>query len=85
MDNYLTLWELVANLLDHKVIAEDMVFDAFAYEIEKTYRNRDIISYILKTRNSEGTPDLYEGFTLMAERFLRLDSKKEQPSNRAKR
>jgi len=71
IDNYLVMWELLNNIYENRLITEDMLYDAFSYDIEKTYCNKEIQQYISRTRK-EGE-DLYMGFRDLANNILKAD------------
>ena len=74
LDNYLMMWELLDNAMEHKLIAEDMAYDAFSYDIEKAYCNSTVKKYIQESRVTDvNNSDLYGGFTTLARRFMALE------------
>jgi len=73
IDNYLVEWELINNFYDHSLISQETLYDAFAYDIEKAYCNREIRQYMAKVRRNENNADMYGGFEEISKKFLAID------------
>jgi hypothetical protein len=73
IDNFLVEWELLNQMRENKLISEDMSYDAFAYEVEATWCNKDINKFINDGRKENNSPDLYGGFEELANHYLKKD------------
>lgn len=74
-------WELLNQLREYKLISEDMAYDAFSYDVEATWQNKEIKQYIAAARKDNNDPDLYGGFTDLTSHYLAEDK---NPSTSAK-
>jgi hypothetical protein len=76
VDDYLMMWELVGNMMQNHVIASNMAYDAFSYDVENAYCNPDIKKYIQTAQAENGGPSggLYASFDNLARGFLQIDN-----------
>jgi len=73
IDNFLVEWELLNEMRENKLISEEMLSDAFSYEVEATWCNKDIQKFITAARKEDNSPDLYVGVEELANYFLKQD------------
>jgi hypothetical protein len=73
IDNYLVEWELINNFYAHGLVSEETLYDAFAYDIEKAYCNKEIRQYIVKVKKDEKSSDMFGGFEEISKKFLSMD------------
>jgi hypothetical protein len=80
IDNFLVEWELLEQMREKHLISEDMLYDAFSYEVEATWNHKDIQTFIRDARKQDNSPDLYSGFQDLAQHFTAEDKKEAAPS-----
>jgi hypothetical protein len=69
IDHYLSFFELLKNYVDAGSLNVRDVFDYYSDNILEAYHNRDIQSYIHKTRAMTKDSAYYERFEAMAKQF----------------
>jgi hypothetical protein len=79
LDDYMGEFETVGDLVRDGVIEQQMAYDEFSYDIEKTYCNDDVQADITRDQASDGvdtgTIDAsWSGFQGLAKLFLAKDS-----------
>ncbi len=73
IDNFLVEWELLNQLREKRLISDDMSYDAFSYEVERTWRNKEIQNYIAQNRQKDKDPSLYVGVQELAQYYSKFD------------
>ena len=73
LDNFLVEWELLNLMRERNLIDDKMAYNAFAYEVEATWCNKDIQKFIMDSRKTDDSPDLYGGFEELAKYYLKKD------------
>ncbi len=71
LDDYLVMFELLDTVYDNHLITREMVDDAFSFDIEKAYQNKEIQSFIAQVRSQENDNALYGGFEKLNREFSR--------------
>jgi hypothetical protein len=66
LDDYLVMFEILDNVYEHNLITRDMVYDAFSYDLEKAYENKEIQEFIRSVRKQEHEANDYDGFEALA-------------------
>lgn len=72
IDRYLGVYELLNNVSIAGLINDDMLYNAFAYNIVKTYENKEIQSYLAKIRQEDSS--FFRGVELLAEDILKAET-----------
>ncbi len=75
-----TLGDLVANSVVDQTISDAIAYDEWGYELEATWCNKDIQSFVTETRNADqprrtGQDAFYRGFEELATYSLSRDKK----------
>lgn len=65
IDNYLSVYELLNNTYEAGLITDDMLYNAFSYEVVFTYENPEIKNYITKIRKEDRL--FFAGFERLAQ------------------
>ncbi len=71
IDRYLGAYELLNNVSVAGLINDDMLYNAFAYDIVKTYQNNEIKNYLSKIRQEDSS--FFRGFELLANDLLKAE------------
>jgi hypothetical protein len=64
IDNYLTTYELINNVYEAGLMTGDMLYNAFSYEIVRTYDNKEIQNYLFEIRQEDEL--FFAGFERLA-------------------
>ncbi len=78
VDEYISVFELLGNLVQEKVITIEMAYDDLGYSLEKAWCNQDAQQYIAEAREVDkisGSNAFYSGFENMAKYSLSRDKK----------
>jgi hypothetical protein len=65
------MFELLDTVYDNHLITREMVDDAFSFDIEKAYQNKEIQSFMAQVRSQENDNALYGGFEKLNREFSR--------------
>jgi hypothetical protein len=76
LDDYLVMFELLDNAYKHHLITQDMVYDAFSYDLEKAYENKEIQEFIKSVGQQEHEVSDYEGFEALAKEMSSITNKR---------
>ena len=71
IDRYLGAYELLNNVSVAGLISDDMLYNAFAYDIMKTYQDKEIQDYLSKIR--QGDSSFFRGFGVLAQDLLKAE------------
>jgi len=71
IDRYLGAYELLNNVSIAGLISDDMLYNAFAYDIVKTYQNKEIQNYLAKIRQEDDS--FFRGFGAVAQDILKAE------------
>ncbi len=71
VDRYLGVYELLNTVSITGLISDDMLYNAFAYDILKTYQNQEIKSYLAKIRQEDSS--FFRGVDALAEDLLKSE------------
>ena len=71
VDRYLGVYELLNTVSISGLISDDMLYNAFAYDILKTYQNGEIKSYLAKIRQEDSS--FFRGVDALAEDLLKAE------------
>lgn len=71
IDRYLGVYELLNTVSITGLISDDMVYNAFAYDILKTYQNQEIKNYLAKIRQEDSS--FFRGVDALAEDLLKAE------------
>ncbi len=71
IDRYLGIYELINNVSEAGLISDDMLYNAFSYDIVKTYQNKEIQDYLSKIRQEDSS--FFRGFGLLAEDLIKAE------------
>ena len=71
IDRYLGAYELLNNVSVAGLISDDMLYNAFAYDVVKTYQNKEIQDYLAKTRQEDNS--FFRGFGALAQDILKAE------------
>ena len=71
IDRYLGTYELLNNVSIAGLISDDMLYNAFAYDIVKTYQNKEIQNYLSKIRQEDNS--FFRGFGALAQDILKAE------------
>jgi hypothetical protein len=71
LDDYLVMFELLDTVYDNHLITREMVDDAFSFDIEKAYQNKETQSFMAQVRSQENDNALYGGFEKLNREFSR--------------
>ena len=71
VDRYLGVYELLNTVSITGLISDDMLYNAFAYDILKTYQNGEIKSYLAKIRQEDSS--FFRGVDALAEDLLKAE------------
>jgi hypothetical protein len=69
IDRYLGVYELLNTVSITGLINDDMLYNAFAYDILKTYNNQEIKNYLTKIRQEDSS--FFRGVDVLAEDLLK--------------
>lgn len=72
VDRYLGIYELLNRVSVVGLLHDDMLYNAFAYNIVKTYQNKEIQSYLAKIRQEDSS--FFRGVELLAEDILKAEA-----------
>jgi len=72
VDQYLTVYELLNNVHESGLITDEMLYNAFAYDVVKTYQNQEIKDYLSFIRQEDET--FFIGFESLAISLLGVDN-----------
>lgn len=72
IDRYLGAYELLNNVSAAGLISDDMLYNAFAYDIVKTYQNKEIQDYLLKIRQEDSL--FFLGFGFLARDLIKAET-----------
>lgn len=72
IDQYLTIYELLNNVHEAGLITDDMLYNAFAYEVVRTYKNQEIQTYLEKIRKEDKS--FFIGFESLAKSLIKVDN-----------
>ncbi|MGO9370695.1 MAG: hypothetical protein ACLQBD_01185 [Syntrophobacteraceae bacterium] len=79
LDEYISIFELLGNLVQDNVITNEMAYNDLGYSLEKAWCNHDVQKYIADARkadkNISGSNAFYIGFEKMAKYGLFRDGK----------
>jgi hypothetical protein len=64
IDRYLSIYELLNSTHDAGLITDAMLYNAFAYNIEKTLENKEIQNYLLEIREDDEL--FFRGYEVLA-------------------
>ena len=64
IDKYLTNYELLNNIYEAGLITDDMLYNAFSYDVVKTYKNKEIKDYLFEIRKKDKL--FFAGFERLA-------------------
>jgi hypothetical protein len=77
LEDYMSQFETIGDLLNDGVITEEMAYDEFSYDAEKAYCNEDVWNDIVSDRHEDGvetgTDAFWYGFQSMSMTFLAQD------------
>ena len=68
IDKYLSIFELLNNTHEAGLITDDMLYNAFSYDIEKTYKNKEIEDYVAGLRKEDSL--IFNGFDTLAKSIM---------------
>lgn len=68
IDRYLSTYELLSNAWVFGLINDTMLYNAFNYDLTKTYKNKEIRSYLAEIRKEN--PLFFAGFENLAKSLL---------------
>jgi hypothetical protein len=68
VDGYLSTYELLSNAWDFGLINDTMLYNAFNYDLVRTYQNKEIQSYLVEIRKEN--PLFFAGFENLAKSLL---------------
>ena len=71
VDRYLGVYELLNTVSITGLISDDMVYNAFAYDILKTYQNQEIKNYLAKIRQEDSS--FFRGVDALAKDLLNTE------------
>lgn len=71
IDQYLTVYELLNNVSEVGLISDDMLYNAFAYDVIKTYQNQEIKDYLFTVRQEDEY--FFIGFEVLAKSLLNAE------------
>jgi len=71
IDRYLGAYELLNNVSEAGLISDDMLYNAFSYDIIKTYQNKEIQDYLSKIRQENNS--FFLGFELLAQDLIKAE------------
>ena len=71
IDRYLGAYELLNNISIVGLITDDMLYNAFAYDIVKTYQNKEIQNYLSKIRQEDNS--FFRGFDALSKDILNAE------------
>jgi len=71
VDRYLGAYELLNNVSIAGLISDDMLYNAFAYDIMKTYQNKEIQNYLARIRQEDNS--FFRGFEALAQDILKAE------------
>lgn len=71
VDRYLGVYELLNTVSVTGLISDDMLYNAFAYDILKTYQNQEIKNYLAKIRQEDSS--FFRGVDALAEDLLKSE------------
>lgn len=71
VDRYLGAYELLNNISIAGLISDDILYNAFAYDIVKTYQNKEIQNYLTKIRQEDNS--FFRGFGALAQDILKAE------------
>jgi len=72
IDRYLGAYELLNNVSEAGLISDDMLYNAFSYDIIKTYQNKEIQDYLSKIRQEDSS--FFRGFELLAKDLIKAEA-----------
>lgn len=72
IDRYLGVYELLNRVSVVGLLHDDMLYNAFAYNIVKTYQNKEIQSYLTKIRQEDSS--FFRGVELLAKDILKAEA-----------
>lgn len=79
LEDYLGIFETLGNLVEEKVITDEMAYNELGYELEKAWCNQDVQKYIDDVRkadkNTSGSNRFFIGLENMAKYSLSRDKK----------
>jgi len=73
IDNYLIKYEMLDDMLESKLITYNLAYDAFSYDIEGAYCNKEVGEYIKNAQKENGDQGLYGGFLSLATKLAKSD------------
>jgi hypothetical protein len=71
IDHYLTIYELLNNVSEAGLITDEMLYNAFAYDIIKTFQNQEIKNYLSNLRKEDST--FFAGYESLARSLLKVE------------
>jgi hypothetical protein len=71
IDHYLTIYELLNNVSEVGLINDEMLYNAFAYDIIKTFQNKEIKDYLFNIRKEN--KNFFIGFETLAIKLLKVE------------
>jgi len=74
IDRYLGIYELLNNVSEVGLINDNMLYNAFSYDIVKTYQNKEIQNYLLKIRKEDDS--FFRGFEILAQDLIKAEDYK---------
>ncbi len=72
IDNYLGIYELLNNVSEIGLISDNMLYNAFSYDIIKTYQNKEIQDYLSEIRQEDSY--FFLGFEILAEDLISAEA-----------
>ena len=72
IDQYLGIYELLNNVSEIGLISDDMLYNAFSYDIIKTYQNKEIQDYLSEIRQEDSY--FFLGFEILAEDIISAEA-----------
>lgn len=71
IDRYLGTYELLNNVSEVSLMNDNMLYNAFSYDIIKTYQNIEIQDYLLKIRQENKS--FFLGFEILAKDLIKAE------------
>jgi hypothetical protein len=71
IDHYLTIYELLNNVSEAGLITDEMLYNGFAYDIIRTFKNLEIKNYLSNFRKEDDT--FFAGYESLARSLLKAE------------
>ena len=72
IDLCLGIYELLNNVSEAGLISDDMLYNAFSYDIVRTYQNKEIKNYLSKIRQEDSS--FFRGFEVLAQDLIKAET-----------